>query len=163
MDQAAPAMFQALEASALGAAIRDAVWVYPMANVGHVLSVVVFAGAVAVMDTRLMGAFAATPAADVLHSARRIAVGAFLAILATGFILFTAEASHLVGNRVFLIKMVLVALALLNVLAFQFAFGRRLESIPPHDPLPPWVRASAGASLVLWFTVAGFGRSIAYF
>ena len=163
MDQAAPAMFQTLEASALGVAIRDAVWVYPAANVGHVLAVVVFAGAVAVMDTRLLGAFAATPAADVLRGARRVAVGAFLSILVTGFLLFTAEASHLVGNRVFLIKMALVALALLNVLAFQFAFGRRLEGVPPFVPLPASVRASAALSLALWFTIAGFGRSIAYF
>ncbi len=57
MDHAAPALFQALEASGLGAAIRQSAWLYPFANIGHVVAVVTFFAAVAVMDVRLLGAF----------------------------------------------------------------------------------------------------------
>ena len=163
MEHAALAVFQALEASGFGAAIRQATWVYPTANVGHVVAVIVFAGAVAIMDVRLLGAFADTPAGDVLRSARRFAVGAFLAIVATGFILFTAEASHLALNAVFQTKMILIALALTNVLAFELIFGRRLAIIPPRMPLPTAARVSAFLSLAIWIAVATAGRSIAYF
>ena len=38
MTDSAPAIFVALEASALGAAIRQSSWAYMVANVGHILS-----------------------------------------------------------------------------------------------------------------------------
>ena len=44
MTDAAPAIFVALEASSLGAAIRQSTWLYMAANVGHILSLAVFAG-----------------------------------------------------------------------------------------------------------------------
>jgi hypothetical protein len=40
MNHAAPAIFQALEASWFGAGIRQSVWLYPLANVTHVVAVV---------------------------------------------------------------------------------------------------------------------------
>jgi hypothetical protein len=43
MTDAAPAIFVALEASSIGAAIRQSSWLYMTANVGHILSLVVFA------------------------------------------------------------------------------------------------------------------------
>jgi hypothetical protein len=162
MDASAPAFLQQLEASGLGAAIREATWVYPAANVLHVLSVVVFAGAVAVMDARLLGAFAQAPPADVLRGARRFAVGAFMAIALTGFVLFTAEASHVALNPVFQTKLLLIALALVNVIVFELIFRRRLAQFPPHMPLPAAARISAFLSLATWLAVVACGRSIAY-
>ena len=55
MTDAAPAIFVALEASSIGAAIRQSTWLYMAANVGHILSLTVFAGAIAVMDLRMAG------------------------------------------------------------------------------------------------------------
>jgi hypothetical protein len=163
MDHAAPAVFQALEASGFGAFIRQSVWVYPAANVGHVLAVIAFAGAVAIMDVRLLGGFSGAEPGEVLRGARRAAVAAFFAILLTGSILFTAEASHLVLNAVFQTKVLLIVLALLNVLIFEFAFGRKLAELPARIPLPFAARASAFVSLATWIAVAACGRSIAYF
>lgn len=163
MEQHAPAVLQALEASALGAAIRQSTWVYGSANVAHVAAVVVFAGAVAIMDVRLLGAFAAIPAGQVLRQVRRVAVAAFCAILLSGAVLFIAEASHVALNPVFQIKVVLIGLALINVLVFEVAFRRQLAEIPPQTPLPARVRTSAFVSLACWFAAAVCGRSIAYF
>src|SRR5262245_9455861 len=55
MTDAAPAIFVALEQSGFAAAIRQSLWLYPAANVGHIVSLTFFAGAVAVMDIRLLG------------------------------------------------------------------------------------------------------------
>src|SRR5207244_4034895 len=60
MQDQAPAIFIALEQSNFAAAIRQSTWLYPAANVGHIISLVFFAGAVAVMDVRLLGRLAAT-------------------------------------------------------------------------------------------------------
>ena len=43
----APAIFVALEQSGFAAAIRQSRWLYPFANIGHVVALVAFAGAVA--------------------------------------------------------------------------------------------------------------------
>ena len=79
----APAMFVALEDSALGAAIRESTWIYMTANVGHVLSLMAFAGAIAVMDLRMMGVFAATSPGYIMRMARWAAAAAAWSISRT--------------------------------------------------------------------------------
>jgi len=56
MTDDAPAIFVALEQSGFGAAIRQSTWIYPAANIGHIVALVVFAGSIAMMDVRLLGA-----------------------------------------------------------------------------------------------------------
>jgi hypothetical protein len=163
MNHAAPALLQALEASGAGTAIRQSVWLYPFANVAHVVAVLVFAGAVAAMDVRLLGGFSGSDAGNVLRNARRVSLGAFAVIAITGSMLFLAEASHVALNPVFQTKLLLIALALLNVLLFELAFSRRIAELPPHMPMPFSARASAFVSLGTWLAVAACGRSIAYF
>jgi hypothetical protein len=162
MTDAAPAIFVALEASALGAAIRQSTWIYMAANVGHIVSLVVFAGAVAVMDVRMTGALAATSPGHVLTMARRFAIAAFIGLLITGVTLFTAEASHVITNPVFQIKLALIALALLNIVLFEFFTAPKVRTLPPLTPLPPAARAAGLISIGLWVAVAAAGRTIAY-
>src|SRR5262249_41545082 len=131
MDHEAPAIFVALEQSGFAAAIRQSRWLYPFANVGHILFLIAFASAVAIMDLRLLGAFAATAPGRVLSLARRAAIAAFCGMAVTGFMLFSAEASHLVGNPVLRLKFILVAAGLLHVLVYEFV------APPPAATLPP--------------------------
>jgi hypothetical protein len=163
MDHAAPAIFQALEGSAFGAGIRQSIWLYPLANVGHVVAVVVFFASVAVMDERLAGGLSALAPAAVLRGARRAAMVAFAFVAITGSMLFAAEASHLALNPVFLTKVGLIALGLANIAFFEFALKRQVLLSPAAAPLPTAVRASAFASLAVWLAVVACGRSIAYF
>src|SRR5436309_5754724 len=96
----APQLLLALEQSALASAIRQSTWAYPAANVGHIIALTLFAGAVAAMDARLLGAFAAAPPASVVLPARRAAIVGQLLMAITGSVLFTAEASHVALNPV---------------------------------------------------------------
>src|SRR5258708_21252714 len=98
MTDAAPAVFVALEQSGFAAAIRQSPWLYPAANVGHIVSLTLFAGAVAVMDVRLLGGLAATAPAPLLGRARAFAVVALLCMAVTSSLLFSAEASHILLN-----------------------------------------------------------------
>ena len=136
MLEGAPAIFVALEGSALGHAIRQSSWAYMTANVGHILSLAVFAGAVAVMDGRMAGAFAATAPGQLLRRTRLIAILAFLGLLLSGSVLFTAEASHVIMNRVFQVKLGLIALALINVAAFEIVVAPKVRDLPPLATLP---------------------------
>lgn len=163
MTDAAPAIFVALESSGLGAAIRQSTWAYMAANVGHILSLMAFAGAIAVMDVRMMGAFAATSPGYVFRMARRAAVIAFAGLVLSGLVLFTAEASHVVLNRIFQIKLGLIALGLANIVAFEVWVTPKVHNLAPLTPLPDAARPIAIASLAIWFCVAACGRLIAYF
>lgn len=163
MNEAAPQILQALEGSAFAAAIRQSPWAYMTANVGHILSLAIFAGAIAVMDTRMAGALRATAPGEVLRLARRFALLGFAGLVVTGFVLFAAEASHVALNRVFQIKVALILLALANVIYFEVALAPKVRKIKPLKPLPDQVRYSGIASLVLWLSVAACGRLIAYF
>ena len=163
MTESAPAIFVALEGSVLGAAIRQSRWIYMVANIGHILALIVFAGAVALIDVRLAGGLAATSPGRVIAKARGVALAAFAALALTGATLFTAEASHVVLNRAFQIKIGLILLGLLNIAWVELAIVRRLKNAPPLSPLPPAARIGAGLSLALWIGVAICGRAIAYF
>lgn len=163
MTDSAPAIFVALEASALGAAIRQSSWVYMAANVGHILSLMAFAGSIAVIDLRMAGVFAATSPGYILRMARRAAAIAFAGLVLTGLTLFIAEASHVVLNRVFQIKLGLIALGLANVVAFEVWVTPKVQNLPPRTPLPNGARSLAITSLAIWFSIAACGRMIAYF
>jgi hypothetical protein len=163
MEHHAPAIFVALEESAFAAAIRQSLFLYPLANVGHILVLACFAAALAVMDLRLVGAFAATAPAKLIGRARRFVIGGLCGMAATGFILFSAEASHVVLNPVFRLKMLLVAAGVINAAVYEFGARRAVEALAPGAPMPTRARVAGFLSLGIWLLVAACGRSIAYF
>jgi hypothetical protein len=159
----APQFLIALEQSGLGAAIRQSPWAYPAANVGHIVALTLFAASVAIMDLRMLGAFAATAPASVVYPARRAAVLGLVLMALTGFMLFAAEASHVAMNGVFQIKAVLITLGILNALLIAGPAVATIAGIPANAPLPARARIAAVVSLLIWVSVAACGRLIAYF
>ena len=162
MDASAPLILQWLEGSALGLGIRQSVWVYPAANVGHVLAVVAFGAAVAVLDLVLLGVVKAHGRASALAAARRVAMGLLGLVVLSGAVLFLAEASHVFLNRVFQLKLALIALAGVNAAWLGGRAVAAARALPDEAPLPSYARAAALISLGLWITVVGLGRFIAY-
>jgi hypothetical protein len=163
MTDAAPAIFVALEQSGFAAAIRQSPWLYPAANVGHIISLMVFAGAIALMDVRLLGGLSATAPAPLLARARNFASAALAGMAVTGSLLFSAEASHLALNPVFQLKAVLFAAGLINVAIYEFWARRTVEHIAAGAAMPARAKVTGALSLVIWIAVAACGRSIAYF
>ena len=163
MHDQAPALFIALEQSEFAAAIRQSTWLYPAANVGHIISLVIFAGAVAVIDVRLLGGLAATAPGRLLARARVFAMAALAGMAVTGVMLFSAEASHLALNPVFQLKAALVGAGLVNVALYEFGAKSVVEGLRPGAAIPAHARIVGAVSLLIWVAVAACGRSIAYF
>ncbi len=159
----APAFLVAIEQSSFALAIRQSVWAYPAANVGHILALFLFAGAVCVMDLALLGVVRAANPVAIVRGARRATMAALLFMVATGSILFAAEASHVAMNPVFQIKLGLIALGLLNAVLIGALLRRTLDEVPPPVAFPLRLRAAAAMSLMIWLSVAACGRLIAYF
>jgi len=163
MTDAAPEIFVALEQSSFAAAVRQSLWLYPAANVGHIVALTFFAGAVAVMDVRLLGGLAATSPALLLARARSFAVAALAGMAVTGCVLFLAEASHIALNPAFQLKAALVAAGLINVAIYEFWAKRTVERLVPGATMPARAKVAGVLSLGIWVAVAACGRSIAYF
>lgn len=159
----APQFLIALEQSGLGAAIRQSSWAYPIANIGHIVALTLFAASVAIMDLRILGAFAGTTPASVVRPARRMAMLGLGLMALTGLMLFTAEASHVAMNSVFQIKAVLIALGILNALLIAGPALANIAEVPANAALPARARVAAVVSLLTWVLVAACGRLIAYF
>ena len=144
-----------IEASAFGTAARESDWLYPAANLVHLLGLVCLVGGIGVVDLRLVGAFRSLPLAALSRTLTPIAIAGILMLAASGTILFAADATALIRSPRFLTKLVLIAIALTNALAFRFWWR--------GEEAPPWpLRILAGASVLLWLTVAALGRLIAY-
>jgi hypothetical protein len=163
MTDAAPAIFVAIEGSAFAAAVRQSPWAYMAANVAHILSLMVFFSAVAVMDLRLAGFFQATWPGSLLRRARVVAIAGFIGLVASGAVLFVAEASHIVLNGMFQFKLALIGLGLINIVWFEYVVAEKVKDVQPHTPLPGAARLIGVTSLAIWLAVAACGRLIAYF
>jgi hypothetical protein len=163
MTDQAPAIFIALEESGFAAAIRQSLWLYPAANVGHIVALVCFAGAVAVIDVRLLGGLAATAPGRLIARARWFAIAALIGMAVTGFMLFSAEASHVALNPVFQLKVALIGAGLVNVALYEFGAKSAVADLPPGAAMPARARIVGAVSLLIWLAVAACGRSIAYF
>lgn len=87
----------------------------------------------------------------------------FFGLALTGSFLFAAEASHVIMNPVFQIKLGLIALGLINIVLFEIFITPKVRDLPPSTSLPSGARAGALTSIAIWIAVAICGRTIAYF
>lgn len=152
------AILSAAENSPLAAAMRTSLFLYPLANVIHVLAALAFFATVAAMDVKLLRASSINDARTFIARIRPWAPLALVVQIGSGVLLFVPEATHIWMNPVFRVKLVLIALALLNVPAVEVAI-RRADGDAPTGA----ARGSAAVSLGLWLSVAAAGRLIAYF
>ena len=147
-----------LEGSAFAAAMRSSLWLYPFANVVHILALLVFFAAVAAMDVRVLRAATVEGARTFIARVRPVAIVAFLVQVASGVMLLAPEASHIAMNPVFRIKLLAILLGLINVFVLAWLVRR-----PADGAVGGGLRTAAGASLAIWLTTAALGRLIAYF
>jgi hypothetical protein len=154
------ALAAALEASWLGTAMRDSTVLYPVVNIMHLIGLVLVVGGIGLLDLRFLGAAHHVRLADLylpLTAAAALGVGLQIG---TGFPLFASDATALVGNVAFKLKMLLFVLALTNAILFRLLWSRRVAD---WDRDPPFLGlAQAALSLMLWVTIAALGRLIAY-
>lgn len=125
--------------------------VYPLANVVHLLGLVMLLGSIALIDLRIIGAFAALPAPALVGALTPIAITGFGLMLLSGSTMFAADAGALVGHPGFRWKLAAIIFALANAAAFRWLLHPGAAR-----------RVSAALSLATWLVVAWLGRMIAY-
>jgi len=144
----------ALEALPLAVEIRRSVWAYPILEVIHIASFAVVFGGLMLLELRVFGLgrlIALAPLARLVVPT--VLVGFVLAAVA-GALMLVSNATQLLPNLAFQVKLGLIAAAGLNAWWFH-----RRDSLMRHDLT---ARLQAGVSILLWFAVIAAGRLIAY-
>jgi uncharacterized membrane protein len=138
------------------AMIQRSAWMQAAINIMHVLSLMVFAGAVLIVDLRLLGVGVKDqPLRQVAEDARPWLVGGLWALFLTGLPQFGALAVRNYYNWFFWFKMSILVIAVLFTLTI-----RRSVTIGSSNPGPFTLKAVALVSMALWVTVAISGRLI---
>ena len=153
----------AIEATALSQALRNSVWVYPFVNAGHILGVALLVGSVLPLDLRLLGIWSTTPLEPLWRVLTRTAsVGLGLTVV-FGILLFITRASTYVQSSLFIAKMGVLLIGLVNILILRkIAPDDRVIERRTNEKLPVRVRIAAGISLVAWLVSLVLGRLIGY-
>lgn len=161
MEHDAPAWALWLEHSSLGELLRTSSWLYPTANVLHIVMMAVLVGTIVALDLRLLGCARRLDPAALDRYLTRFVYVALPLMLLSGLGLFVADATFVATNPAFWVKIGLLVAALVNAAAFNLLWR---DYLPTWDgSAPPAARLQAALSLLLWPTVAVCGRLLAYF
>ena len=157
----------ALEASGLGQAMRQWLWLYPSVETVHIVGIGLLFGSIAVLDLRLLGLSRSISVRTLAKHVLPWTAASFLLIVPSGLLMFTAHASEFIDSPVFVLKMCLIMAAGLNAALFHTMVFRTADVWDAEDmrklPPPPSARFSAALSLLIWISVIACGRLLAYF
>jgi hypothetical protein len=151
-------LFEWCEATAIGSAIRNSAWLFPVIESIHLLALATIGGALLLVDLRLLGlGLRAQPVRQLARDAQPWLIGSLLVMISTGIPLFLSESIKCYYNPAFWVKMTALPLAIL------FTFTVRRKVTTAHETRGVHAnRLVALVSLTLWFGVAAAGRWIGF-
>jgi hypothetical protein len=152
--------FEWCEATAVGEAIRNSLWLFPIIESVHLLALALIGGAVLIVDLRLLGlGLRRQPLAQIARAAQPWLIGSLAMMLATGIPLFLSESIKCYYSPPFWYKMTFLPLAI----TFAFTVRRKVAAADENRVGPLWGKLVALVSLGLWFGVGFSGRWIAFY
>ena len=157
----------AIEASSLGVAMRQWLWLYPSVEIVHITGIALLFGSIAVLDLRLLGVSKELSVKKLAGHVLPWTAASFVLIVPSGLMMFTAHASDFIQSGVFVLKMGLILAAGLNAALFHTITFRTADVWDADEmrklPPPPSARLAGALSLALWISVIACGRLLAYF
>ena len=155
------AFLEWLESTAIAHAVIDYGWIYPALESAHYIGIACLVGAIMLIDLRLLGFAKRLPLATMITLLPWVWAG-FLINLFSGSIIFIYGATNFGVNRMFWLKMSLIAVAGINAFLFEIAARRGRTSWVVTGEAPLAVKTIATLSFLLWIGVVTTGRWMAY-
>jgi len=147
--------------------MRQWLWLYPAVETVHIVGIGLLLGSIAILDLRLLGVSRSIPVRALARHVLPWTAAAFILIVPSGLMMFTAHASDFISSPVFAVKMGLILGAGLNAALFHAIVFPSVEVWDSEEMRklgpPPSARVSAAVSLVIWVAVIACGRLLAYF
>jgi hypothetical protein len=152
-------IFEWLENSGIGQAIRTSQWMFPVTESVHLLGLSVIGGVVLLVDMRLLGlGLRRHPVAQIARELHPWLVGSLITMLISGALLFLSESVKCYYSTAFWFKMTSLLLAIL----FTFTLHRRITKSDEARVGVLWSRMAAVVSVALWSGVGIGGRWIGF-
>lgn len=155
-------VFEALNASSLAVFVRESAWAYPILETLHILGLALVMGGILILDLRLIGFNRDIAMSALSRHVLPWVLGGIVANAVTGALLFVSDAEEFAANASFRVKLVLIALALANAVAFHILFKRGAAGWDRLAMPPMGARVLAATSVLLWIGVITAGRMMAY-
>jgi hypothetical protein len=144
-------------------ALQESLYVWPLLESTHVLTLGLFLGTAFINDLRLLGAgFIRVPAGEITSRLLRITRWAFAVMVITGILIFYSNPVRYYHNIFFRIKVVLLIVAGINIWLFHGRIHRRVEEWQDAAVPPRSARLAGAISLAAWAGIVIAGRLIAY-
>lgn len=154
--------FEVVDAFPSSIALRESLYAFPVLLTIHVVSLVMFAGLVVMMDLRLVGlAYRGTRFSEIQSRLFPWQMVGMVVTTLTGLLLFYMQPMRYYGKVYYWLKLALIVLAGVNAMLFHFTTYR---SVAEWDTTgPPFKAKVAGVlSLGMWACIVAFGRFAAY-
>lgn len=157
-------LFQWLEGTSIGTAVRESNWLFPVIESVHVLGIVVLAGSSALFDLRLLnrGFLREQPASRVAARLLPVMWASFAVMFITGTLMFVSEAWQCYTSIAFRVKIGLLLAVGFNAVLFHFGPYRKIGQWESAPAAPASAQTAAWLSLALWVGIIFAGRWIAY-
>jgi hypothetical protein len=130
---------------------------YATVNATHILGIGLLVGAVVSSDLMTAGLWKAKRWREGLEMCVPVAASGLALAAVTGVALFSVRGEHYLSDPAFLIKVLLLAVGLANVLVFRRAMTRLTGDAPSTA-----MRLSAISSMAIWISAIFAGRWIAF-
>ena len=154
-------LFNYIEHTGLGTAIRDSIWQFAAIEAVHLLALALIGGAVLIVDLRLLGwGLRRHPISQVARDAAPWLHGSLITMLVTGYLLMASLAySKYYVNFAFQLKMWFLLAAIVWTYTVRRSVTRRDDS----QISPGVAKLVAIISILLWTGVGVMGRGIGFY
>ena len=151
--------FQWCESLWLGQFVVGSLWLFPVIESIHLLSLAMLGGSILLVDFRLLGLGLKDRAvSELARDARPWMIAALIAMVLTGIPLFLSEPIKCYYSTAFWIKMTTLPIALV----FAFTVRTDVTRAAPVRNTARRQQLVGALSIALWFTVAAAGRWIGF-
>jgi hypothetical protein len=152
-----------LEHTSPAIAISESSWLFPGIESVHVLAITLVVGSITMVDLRLLGVnLRERPVGELADEVLPWTWISFAVAVCSGALLFSSNATHYWGTVPFRAKMLLLALAGLNMMVFHATSYRSVAVWGVRPRAPVAARIAGAVSLGLWIGVVTLGRWIGF-
>lgn len=156
-------LMQSLFDLGLSETLRQSLYAFPLIESVHVIAITLVFGTIVIVDLRLLGvASGHRPFTRLAPELLKWTWMAFALAAVTGSLMFISNAVVYFHSTPFRIKMVLMALAGINMAIFQVLTEKSVHLWDDRPVAPPAGRIAALLSLCLWIGVICAGRVIGF-
>jgi Family of unknown function (DUF6644) len=157
-------IFEYIDATRSSTALRESLYVFPIVEGLHVVSLALSVGLVMWFDLRLAGwILKDQPVSAVFRPLRPFMLTGFAITFVTGSLLFWSLAMRCYGSPFFWAKALMLVLAGVNIAVYHLTIDRRQTEWNAARIPPRQARIAGLVSLTLWVGIIAAGRMMAYF